>query len=112
MKSTCKTILFAATVAILVSQAWVVSAAAAEEGFKNISNGKDLSGWDGDPKLWSIKDGAITGKTTPEAPLKGNTFLIWTNGTVDDFELRCSYKITPNNDKNFANSGIQYRSKV
>jgi hypothetical protein len=31
---------------------------------------------------------------------------------VADFELRLSFKIAPNNDKGFANSGIQYRSKV
>lgn len=85
---------------------------AVEEGFQSIFNGKDLTGWDGNPKLWSVKDGAIVGQTTAENPLKGNTFLIWTNGTTADFELRCSYRITPNNDKGFANSGIQYRSKV
>ncbi len=83
-----------------------------EKDFKRLSNGKDLKGWDGNPKLWSVKDGAIVGQTTAENPAKGNTFLIWTNGTTGDFELRCSFKITPNNDKNFANSGIQYRSKV
>ncbi len=75
-------------------------------------NGKDLTGWDGNPKLWSVKDGAITGQTTPENPAKGNTFLIWTNGEVGDFELRCSFKILANNDKGFGNSGIQYRSKI
>ena len=84
----------------------------AEDGFQSIFNGKDLSGWDGNPKLWSVKDGAIVGETTPENPAKGNTFLIWTNGTTEDFELRCSFRITPHNDKGFANSGIQYRSKV
>jgi uncharacterized protein (TIGR03067 family) len=84
----------------------------AEDGFQSIFNGQDLAGWDGNPKLWSVKDGAIVGQTTAENPLKGNTFLIWTNGTTADFELRCSYKITPNNDDGFANSGIQYRSKV
>src|ERR1051325_6949025 len=57
-------------------------------------NGKDLTGWEGDPRLWSVKDGAIVGQTTPENPAKGNTFLIWTNGTVGDFELRCSFKLT------------------
>src|SRR6266850_3774325 len=77
-----------------------------------IFNGKDLTGWDGNPKLWSVKDGAIVGQTTADNPLKGNTFLIWTNGEVGDFELRCSFKIVPNNDEGFANSGIQYRSKV
>ena len=29
-----------------------------------------------------------------------------------DFELRCSYKLVPGDAKGFANSGIQYRSKV
>jgi len=62
--------------------------------------------------LWSVKDGAITGQTTPENPAKHNTFLIWTNGTVADFELRCSFKLLPGDDKGFANSGVQYRSKV
>jgi hypothetical protein len=83
-----------------------------EKGFLRIFNGKDLTGWEGNPKLWSVKDGAITGQTTAENPAKGNTFLIWTNGTVADFELRCSFKLTPGDDKGFANSGIQYRSKV
>src|SRR2546426_1128166 len=84
---------------------------AVEEGFKSIFNGKDLAGWSGRPQHWSVEDGAITGRTTKEHPAQGNNFLIWTNGTVSDFELRCSYKIVPNNDKGFANSGIQYRSK-
>jgi len=84
---------------------------AAEEGFKSLFNGKDLTGWAGRPQHWSVEDGAITGRTTKEHPAEGNNFLIWKDGTVGDFELRLSYKIVPNNDKGFANSGIQYRSK-
>jgi uncharacterized protein (TIGR03067 family) len=84
---------------------------AAEEGFKSLFNGTDLTGWAGRPRHWSIEDGAITGRTTKEHPAEGNNFLIWKNGTIGDFELRLSYKIVPNNDKGFANSGIQYRSK-
>jgi uncharacterized protein (TIGR03067 family) len=90
----------------------VLYGAEVEKGFEPIFNGKDLSGWDGNPKLWSVKDGAITGQTTAENPAKGNTFLIWTNGTTRDFELRCLFRLVPGDDKNFANSGIQYRSKV
>src|SRR6266511_1821737 len=76
------------------------SAGAAEEGFKSIFKGKYLTGWEGNPNLWSVKDGAITGPTTKENPLRGNnTFLIWNDGTVSDFELRLSYKIAANNDK-------------
>jgi uncharacterized protein (TIGR03067 family) len=88
------------------------SLAATEEGFASIFNGKDLTGWDGNPALWSVKDGAIVGQTSDANPIKNNTFLIWTNGQPGDFELRCSFKIEPLNDKGFANSGIQYRSKV
>jgi len=80
-------------------------AADEEAGFKSLFNGKDLSGWDGNSKFWSVKDGAITGQTTQENPTTGNTFLIWRDGTVDDFELRLQYKIVG------GNSGIQYRSK-
>jgi len=84
----------------------------AEKGFHRIFNGKDLAGWEGNAKLWSVREGFITGQTTPDNPAKGNTFLIWTNGTVADFELRCQFKLTPGDAKGFANSGIQYRSKV
>ena len=75
-------------------------------------NGKDLAGWEGNTELWSVKDGAIVGTTTAEKPLKGNTFLIWKDGQVSDFELTLKYKTQPGNEKGFANSGIQYRSKV
>jgi len=83
-----------------------------EPGFQSLFNGKDLTGWDGNPKLWFVRDGAITGETTAKIPASGNTFLIWTNGDVADFELRCSFKLVPGDDKGFANSGVQYRSKV
>ena len=76
-----------------------------ETGFKQIFDGKTLTGWDGNPKLWSVRDGAITGQTTKENPTKGNTFIIWKAGTVKNFELRLSYRIVG------GNSGIQYRSK-
>src|SRR5258707_8978424 len=100
------------TSALLLAQTVLAAGADAESGFKSIFNGSDLNGWDGNPKLWSVKEGAILGLTTAEDPIKGNTFLIWTNGTPGDFELRCSFKIEPKNDQGFANSGIQYRSKV
>jgi hypothetical protein len=79
---------------------------------KKIFNGKDLKGWNGSSDFWSVKDGAIVGQSTDAKPVSQNTFLIWTNGNPGNFELRLSYKIVPNNDKGFANSGIQYRSKV
>ena len=74
------------------------------EGFISLFDGKTLSGWNGDPKFWSVKDEAITGQTTKENPTKGNTFIIWKDGVVGDFELKLDYKIVK------GNSGIQYRS--
>ncbi len=79
---------------------------------KQLFNGKDLTGWAGNSALWSVKDGAIVGKTTAEVPTKGNTFLVWKDGEVSDFELTLKYKMTPGDEKKTVNSGIQYRSKV
>ncbi len=76
-----------------------------EQGFVKIFNGKDLTGWDGDPRLWSVVDGVIRGQTTPENPARGNTFLVWRAGKLKDFVLKIGFRI-----KN-GNSGIQYRSK-
>jgi len=78
--------------------------AAEEEGFKSIFNGKDLTDWEGDPKFWSVEEGAITGTTTKENPTSGNTFILWTAGETADFDLRFDYKIVN------GNSGVQYRS--
>jgi len=96
----------------LLASALYSRGAEAEAGFQPMFNGKDLTGWDGNSKLWFAKNGVIVGQTTLENPLKGNTFLVWTNESPGDFELRCSFKITPNNNQGFANSGIQYRSRV
>ncbi len=73
---------------------------------KPIFNGENLDGWDGDPRLWSVVDGAIRGETTPENPSNGNTFLIWQGGRTKDFDLRMTFRCTAVN-----NSGIQYRSR-
>jgi hypothetical protein len=99
----------AASLAIAASQALPSAGRAAEEtkaeGPKALFNGKDLTGWDGDPKFWSVKDGAITGITTVENPTPKNTFIIWRGGTLKDFELRLMFRLEAHN------SGVQYRSK-
>jgi len=104
---------------LLIPPAWLCLAvcfalrlqAATDPGFTSLFDGHSLAGWDGNLKLWSARDGTITGQTTADNPTKGNTFLIWKGGEVDDFELRLDYKIVGNNPQKWANSGIQYRSK-
>lgn len=107
-----KTILIAALLVGFSLPSFAQNAKVDKDGFKRIFNGKNLKGWDGSKELWSVQNGTIVGQTTLEHPAKENTFLIWTNGTVADFELHLSYKISANNDKGFGNSGIQYRSKI
>jgi len=75
-------------------------------GGKNLFDGKTLKGWNGDPKFWSVQNGSIVGQTTKENPTKGNTFIIWKGGKMNDFDLTLDYKIEA------GNSGIQYRSFV
>jgi hypothetical protein len=74
-----------------------------------LCNGRDLKGWDGDMRLWSVKDGAIRGETTKENPTYGNTFLLYVGDqgkpvVFKDFELRLSFRIEG------GNAGVQYRS--
>lgn len=79
-------------------------------GEKPLFNGKDLTGWEGNADFWSVQDGAITGKTTKEKPTAGNTFLVWKDGEVGDFELTFRYKFAAGSTS--GNSGVQYRSKL
>lgn len=91
----------------LLPTLFLLSAAFAQAGEKQLFNGTDLTGWEGNPKLWSVQDGAITGKTGADGDtnIKHNTFLVWKGGTVGDFELTFQYRIEK------GNSGVQYRSK-
>ena len=78
-----------------------------EAGFTPIFDGKTLKGWEGDPKYWSVENGALVGTITPETVIKSNTFVVYKGSTPKDFELKCEYRITQN-----GNSGINYRSAM
>ena len=64
-----------------------LSPLSAQDGFKPLFDGKTLAGWDGNPELWSVEDGALTGKTKGPDHLAYNQFLVW-NGVVKNFERR------------------------
>lgn len=74
--------------------------------FQILFDGQSLAQWQGNPELWSVQDGAIVGQTTPENPIKANTFLIYQGGETTDFEFRCRVRFEGNN------SGVQYRSRL
>ena len=68
-------------------------------------SGKDLTGWKGSSKFWSVKDGVIFGNTHINKT-RGNTFLIYQGEDVTDFHLTFEARCFGNN------SGVMYRSKV
>lgn len=74
-----------------------------KEGYTLLFNGKNLDGWEGDPVLWSVADGAIVGSSDGH-PFKVNTFLIYRKRNFSDFILKASVKLRNHN------SGIQFRS--
>ena len=76
---------------------------ATADNAKDFFNGKDLSGWDGDPKLWSVENGEIVGKSPS---IKKNEFLK-SHLAASDFRLTAKVKLVPNRE----NSGIQFRSE-
>src|SRR5215475_5288140 len=78
--------------------------ALAADGFKPLFNGKNLDGWDGDPRLWKVQDGMIVGSTEGN-PRKYNNFLA-TKKSYADFILRAQAKLRNHN------SGIQFRSEM
>ena len=76
----------------------------AEEGFQPLFNGRNLDGWDGDPRMWSVRDGMIVGHTEG-VEMKDNSFLI-SKKTYANFILRVEMKLRNHN------SGIQFRSEA
>jgi hypothetical protein len=76
---------------------------ATKENAETLFNGKDLSGWKGDEKLWSVKNGELIGHSDG---LKKNEFL-FSDMAARDFELTLDIKLV-NND---GNSGVQFRSE-
>jgi hypothetical protein len=72
---------------------------------EELFNGKDLSHWRGDSRVWCVENGCINGETTDKVVIKQNTFLIY-DKLVSDFELTFKYKIIG------GNSGVQYRARI
>lgn len=69
---------------------------------ETIFNGKDLTGWDGNPEVWKVEDGELVGR----GALKKNEFL-YCKTVVADFRLIVEVKLVDDR----RNSGIQFRSE-
>jgi len=79
-------------------------AAGAPAGYTALFDGATLGGWKGDPRVWSVADGAIVGKS--ENGIGENTFLIH-GQRYANFELHYKYRFK---SVEKGNSGVQFRS--
>ncbi len=88
----------------------VASARSAEakpdDGFVSMFNGKDLTGWEGSPGWWEVRDGVLFAESTLTKPCRRSHYLYWKDGEPANFEMRATYRIG-----GAANSGIQFRSQ-
>ena len=98
-------LLFATITPLLGQEAHnTLTAADVQEGYELLFDGKTLDGWEGDPNLWSVRDGAIVGSTEGH-PLQDNSFLI-TKERFANFILDLDINLRNHN------SGVQFRSEV
>jgi putative membrane-bound dehydrogenase-like protein len=76
---------------------------ATRDNVKDFFDGKDLAGWNGDPKLWTVEDGVIVGRSPG---LRRNEFLR-SHLAAGDFRLTLKVRLVPD----AGNSGVQFRSE-
>jgi mono/diheme cytochrome c family protein/glucose/arabinose dehydrogenase len=72
----------------------------------SLFDGKTLTGWDGDPKVWRVENGEIVGGSMAGNPR--NEFLT-TKRTFYNFRLSLEYKLI--GTEGFVNAGVQFRSQ-
>ncbi len=97
------TIFVLAALAVAADPHNVLTEKEKDQGYDLLFNGKNLLGWDGDPDLWSVKDGTLVGSTEGK-DLSQNSFLI-TKEKFSDFILTADVKLRNHN------TGIQFRSE-
>jgi putative membrane-bound dehydrogenase-like protein len=71
-----------------------------------IFNGRTFEGWEGDPKIFRVEDGAIVGGSL-QNKIARNEFLCTTR-QYGDFELRLKVKLLGGDG---ANAGVQFRTR-
>ncbi len=96
---------------VLLVVLFLVSCVNAEEAKMSLADFKViLPATEDFKKLWTEKDGVITGGDG-ENKIKKNTFLC-TEKEYENFELTCSFKLSGDHKTGLINSGIQYRSII
>ena len=96
-------------VAVLLASSFLFRTVSAAEALptlgssaKSLFDGATLAGWEGNPKLWRVLDGALTGGSLAET-VAHNDFLATTRDFTN-FVIRFQIKLTGSNG--FINSGF------
>jgi hypothetical protein len=90
--------------ALLCVLAFPCAAQPDSAGWLTLFNGSDLENWNGDPDIWRVENGYISGGLV-QTP---TTFMWYEPRTFDDFILEMEVFLIDN----YGNAGIQYRSEV
>jgi hypothetical protein len=80
-------------------------------GFISLFNGKELTGWEGLPGFWSVKDGVIDGSETKEGSVQTDLILSDSKEHPEkyaNFELHLKWQML----STAGNSGVQFRSVI
>lgn len=83
--------------------------AISESNVISLFDGQSLDGWDFDPAHWRVENGAIVGLIPNGQTLDHNTWCVWKEGELRDFELNLQFRLT---GEPGCNSGIQIRCQV
>jgi hypothetical protein len=76
---------------------------AAEDGYEPLFNGRDLTGWEGDAKLWVVERRSLIGRSPG---ISYNNFLAHQR-RFEDFILKFQVRLL----EDAGNSGVQFRSE-
>ena len=101
----------AAIAVVSVFVAFLVERSFAQEqdkdGFVSIFNGKDLTGWEANPAIWSVENGCLVGQSPEGKPYNKQDYIYWAQEEPADFVLKLKYRLTGKG----SNSGVQIRSE-
>ncbi|HEY2952989.1 MAG TPA: DUF1080 domain-containing protein [Verrucomicrobiae bacterium] len=75
------------------------------DGFISLFNGRDLTGWNYNPYVWSASNGVIVARAPVDSRPTVHV-MAWAGGEVDDFELRLKLRTMAND-----NSGVPVRAR-
>lgn len=70
----------------------IPAAAALEDGFISLFNGRDFTGWEGNKKCWSVNNGVLDLLSDASQGDPAAMELMWTNGAAYDFEMHLRYR--------------------